>query len=191
MGINKQGVGHFSNQNRKLDLHYVFIKVSVRHLLFNLERTMKNIILFIAFGAFFMSATLPIETEKNPSDMWKTLGKVTFKMKKDDIMGYDVEVPIFSKTVKALAGKTIEIRGYIIPVEGYKQQGYFVFSAYPYNLCYFCGGAGKETVMEVFTKKNTTIKYTAKPITIKGELVLNSKDVNKLMYLLEDAVIVK
>ena len=151
---------------------------------------MKNTVIVLILGAFFLNATLPVELDNNPADMWKTLGKVTFKMKKDDLMDYDIEVPIFSKEVRALAGKTIEIKGYIIPVEGYKAQGYFVFSAYPYNLCYFCGGAGKETVMEVFTKKNTTIKYTAKPITIKGKLVLNSKDVNKLMYLLEDAVLV-
>lgn len=151
---------------------------------------MKNTAIILILGAFFLNATLPIETQKKPEEVWKTLGKVTFKMKKDDLMGYDVEVPIFSKEVKALAGETIEIKGYIIPVEGYKQQGYFVFSAYPYNLCYFCGGAGKETVMEVFTKKNTTIKYTAKPITIKGKLILNSKDINKLMYLLEDTVLV-
>jgi hypothetical protein len=144
----------------------------------------------LLLSSFLIGATLPNPVNNDPEAIWKTLGKVAFKMKKDELMGYDVEIPIFSKEVKALAGQTITIKGYIIPVEGYKAQGYFVFSAYPYNLCYFCGGAGKETVMEVFTKKGTTIKYTAKPITIRGKLVLNAKDINKLMYLLEDAVLV-
>ena len=148
-----------------------------------------SILLFAVF--LFTNANIPAELQQNPADTWKILEKVTFKTKKDPMLGYDVDIPIFSKEVKALAGETVEIRGYIIPVEGYKQQGYFVFSAYPYNLCYFCGGAGKETVMEVFAKEGTTVKYTAKPITIKGKLVLNSKDVNKLMYLLEDTVLVK
>jgi hypothetical protein len=140
----------------------------------------------------FTNASMPINLEQTPpEETWKILANVTFKTKKDPMLGYDVDVPIFSKEVKELEGKTIEIRGYIIPVEGYKQQGYFVFSAYPYNLCYFCGGAGPETVMEVFAKKGTSVKYTAKPITIKGRLVLNSKDVNKLMYLLEDGVLVE
>ena len=156
----------------------------MQHKIFNI-----SILLFAIF--LFTNANVPAELQKNPAETWKTLGNVTFKTKKDPMLGYDVDIPIFGKEVKALAGKTVEIRGYIIPVEGYKQQGYFVFSAYPYNLCYFCGGSGKETVMEVFTKKGTTVKYTAKPITIKGKLVLNSKDVNKLMYLLEDAVLVK
>jgi hypothetical protein len=140
----------------------------------------------------FTNASMPMNLEQTPpEETWKILANVTFKTKKDPMLGYDVDVPIFSKEVKELEGKTIEIRGYIIPVEGYKQQGYFVFSAYPYNLCYFCGGAGPETVMEVFAKKGTSVKYTAKPITIKGRLVLNSKDVNKLMYLLEDGVLVE
>jgi hypothetical protein len=149
-----------------------------------------SILLFSIF--LFTNANITTEFNQNPpEDTWKILGNVTFKTKKDPMLGYDVDVPIFGKEVKELEGKTIEIRGYIIPVEGYKQQGYFVFSAYPYNLCYFCGGAGPETVMEVFTKKGTTVKYTAKPITIKGKLVLNSKDVNKLMYLMEDAILVE
>ena len=140
----------------------------------------------------FTNASMPMNLEQTPpEETWKILANVTFKTKKDPMLGYDVDVPIFSKEVKELEGKTIEIRGYIIPVEGYKQQGYFVFSAYPYNLCYFCGGAGPETVMEVFAKKGTSVKYTAKPITIKGRLVLNSKDVNKLMYLLEDGVLME
>lgn len=137
------------------------------------------------------SAILPKGINPGLKGIWKTLSNVTFKSKKDPTFGYYVDVPIFSKEVKALEGKIVEVEGYIIPVEGYQRQGYFVFSAYPYNLCYFCGGAGPETVMEVFTKKGTTIKYTAKPITIKGKLVLNSKDVNKLMYLLEDVVLIE
>lgn len=139
----------------------------------------------------FSSTTLPIEVNPGLKGIWKTLSNVTFKSKKDPTFGYYVDVPIFSKEVKALEGEIVEVEGYIIPVEGYQRQGYFVFSAYPYNLCYFCGGAGQETVMEVFTKKGTTIKYTAKPITIKGRLALNSKDVNKLMYLLEDTVLIE
>lgn len=156
----------------------------------NMIKKLLNISLLIVVTLLFTNATPPTEVQQNPEGTWKTLSKVTFKTKKDPMLNYDVDIPIFGKEVKALAGKTITIRGYIIPVEGYRAQGYFVFSAYPYNLCYFCGGAGPETVMEVFTKKGTTVKYTAKPITIKGKLALNSKDVNKLMYLLEDAVLV-
>ena len=147
--------------------------------------------IFIAFIAVFAFTAIPHKAVAQNENLWKTLSKITFRKEYDEMLGFKIDVPVFSEDILKLEGKEVTVRGYIIPVEGYQQQGYFVFSAYPYNLCYFCGGAGPETVMEVFTKEGTTVKYTAKPITIKGKLVLNSKDVNKLMYLLEDAVLVE
>jgi hypothetical protein len=83
----------------------------------------------------------------------------------------------------------VEIKGYIIPVEGYKNQKEFVFSAFPYSMCFFCGGAGPETVMEVFSKE--PIKYTAEAIIIRGKLELNDSDVNRLMYILNNAELLR
>lgn len=121
-------------------------------------------------------------------NMWQTLAKITFKKQYDEMLGFKVDIPVFSEDIKALSGKTVEIKGYIIPVEGYKNHKEFVFSAFPYNMCFFCGGAGPETVMEVYAKE--AIKYTAEPITIRGKLELNDNDVNRLIYALHDAVIV-
>jgi len=94
-------------------------------------------------------------------------------------------VPVFSDEVKALENKEITIKGYIIPVEGYKSHKEFIFSAFPYNLCFFCGGAGPETVMEVSAVEG--VKYSTEPIILKGKLELNSKDINRLMYSLSNA----
>ena len=88
-----------------------------------------------------------------------------------------------------MAGKEIEIKGYIIPVEGYKSHTEFIFSAFPYNMCFFCGNAGAETVMEVYAKE--PVKYQTESIVIKGILELNDTDINQLMYILKDAVIVE
>lgn len=120
---------------------------------------------------------------------WKTLGKVTYKKKFDELLGFKVDVPVFGKEVKELDGKMITIQGYIIPVEGYKSHKEFIFSAYPYSSCFFCGAAGPETVMEV--KSSEPVKYSVNPIKIKGILRLNDKDINKLMYSLNDAKIVE
>jgi len=121
---------------------------------------------------------------------WKTLSKITYKQQYDEMMGFDIDIPVFSQSVKDLEGKEVEVEGYIIPVEGYKQQSNFVFSAYPYNMCFFCGGAGPETVMEV-NSDDPKITYTSKPIIIKGVLELNSGDINRLMYTLKDAMLVE
>jgi len=122
-------------------------------------------------------------------NLWQSLADLTFKKEYDEMLGFKVDVPVFSESLKELEGKEVTIKGYIIPVEGYKSHTEFVFSAYPYNMCFFCGGAGPETVMEVYAIE--AIKYTAEPVTIKGKLELNDSDINRLIYALNDATLVE
>ena len=143
----------------------------------------------ILIALIITSITLSAQEQKK-ENTWKTLSKITYKQQYDEIMGFDIDVPVFSQSVKDLEGKEVEVEGYIIPVEGYKQQSNFVFSAYPYNMCFFCGGAGPETVMEV-NSDDPKITYTSKPIIIKGTLELNSGDINRLMYTLNNAVLIE
>jgi len=146
---------------------------------------MKKIFLFVALSVLTTAVFAQDEAPQAPN-MWKTLGKITFKKEYDEMMGFKVDVPVFSKDVQALEGKEVTVRGYIIPVEDYGGQKEFVFSAFPYNMCFFCGGAGPETVMKVSASEE--IPYTAEAITIKGKLNLNSTDRNELMYALTGAV---
>ncbi len=151
---------------------------------------MKHILTtFILFFAVTAVTFAQDEQKANPKNTWKTLGNITFKKQFDEFMGFKVDVPVFAPEVQALDGKEITIKGYIIPTEGYKSHKAFVFSAYPYNMCYFCGGAGPETVMEVDADED--IKYTADPVTIKGILQLNSGDINQLIYSMTKATLVK
>ncbi|MEQ8702730.1 MAG: hypothetical protein RIC19_02360 [Phaeodactylibacter sp.] len=141
---------------------------------------MKNLLIAIA-TVLLSSAAIQAHAQ---GTTWKTLAKITFKKEYNEMMGFKVDVPVFSEDVLAMEGKIVDVRGYIIPVEGYKGHKEFIFSAYPYNMCFFCGGAGPETVMEVFA--NESIEYTAEPITIRGKLELNADDINRLIYALTD-----
>lgn len=127
--------------------------------------------------------------KKKKASVWKTLAKITYKKEFDELMGFKIDKPVFSDKVYALEGKEVEIKGYIIPVEGYKSHSEFIFSAFPYNMCFFCGGAGPETVMEVKSKE--PVKYTAEQIILKGKLELNADDINRLMYILTDAEMIE
>lgn len=127
--------------------------------------------------------------EKEDINTWKKLGKITFKKEYDELMGFKIDKPVFSEDVLAMEGEEVTIKGYIIPVEGYKSHKEFIFSAFPYNMCFFCGGAGPETVMEV--EAATPVKFTAESIVLKGILRLNADDINKLMYKIENASLVK
>lgn len=132
--------------------------------------------------------TLSVIAQSN-DNVWNTLSKITFKKEYDELLGFKVDVPVFSEEVLALENQEVIIKGYIIPVEGYKSHKEFIFSAFPYNLCFFCGGAGPETVMEVFATES--VKYTTDPIYLKGKLELNASDINRLMYALNNAEQIK
>jgi len=113
--------------------------------------------------------------------LWKTLGKITYKKKYDELMGFKIDIPVFSDPIKALDGKEVTVKGYIIPVEGYKSHKEFILSAFPYNMCFFCGGAGPETVMEVEAIEG--IEYSAEQVLIKGKLKLNDDDINFYFFI--------
>ncbi len=141
----------------------------------------------ISVSASAQTAAEP-EPEQKKS-LWKTLSKITYKKKYDELMGFKIDIPVFSDPIKKLDGKEVIVKGYIIPVEGYKSHKEFILSAFPYNMCFFCGGAGPETVMEVEAVEG--IEYSAEQVLIKGKLQLNDDDINRLMYLLTDAVLVE
>ena len=146
-------------------------------------------LLFLFTGAMLLSFSSPLFSQSSAKNtMWKTLSRITYKKEYDEMLGFKVDVPVFSQDVISLDGKEVTITGYIIPVEGYKSHKEFILSAYPYNMCFFCGGAGPETVMEVVSIK--PVAFTADPITIKGTLHLNSDDINRLMYSLEEVKMV-
>ena len=107
--------------------------------------------------------------------MWPALSKVSYKKEYDALLGIKVDRPVFSSDVKSFAGKIIQLKGYIIPTDGFKSHTEFVFSAFPYSSCFFCGKAGPETVIEIQAKE--PIQYTSEPIEIKGKLIFNEKDI--------------
>lgn len=144
---------------------------------------MRTLLIFCAL-LFAGQATLSAQT----NNLWTTLAKITYEKRFDDLLGFKVDVPVFAAEIKALEGKVVEVTGYIVPVEGYKSHTEFVFSAYPYNMCFFCGGAGPETVMEVTSK--VPVKYSTERIRLRGKLLLNDDDINRLMYVLIDAELV-
>ena len=130
-----------------------------------------------------------VQEEDKNDNVWKTLSKITYKKEFDEFLGFKIDIPVFADAVKALNGKEIEVKGYIIPVEGYQSHTEFIFSAFPYNMCFFCGGAGPETVMEVEAIEG--VEYTSEQVILKGKLQLNDADINRLMYLLTDAKLVE
>ena len=66
-----------------------------------------------------------------------------------------------------------------------------MLSAYPYTQCFFCGGAGPESVIDVLAEELTNHFSMDDIVTFEGQLRLNATDLNYLNYILEDAVLAK
>ena len=120
---------------------------------------------------------------------WELLKYVEFdEIWSEEFQAYYM-VPKFSKSVKEMDGKEVQIRGFIIPVD--IVQDYYVLSANPYSSCFFCGQAGPESVMEIQMIKKYEGLRMDQVITYKGTLKLNVDDIYQLNYILEDAEIVE
>ena len=118
---------------------------------------------------------------------WINLADVTFEEKKDSVdapLSYNFAT--FGETLIALAGQEVSITGYMIPMDPMGIT--FVLSRNPNATCFFCGGAGPETVLQLNMKKSALKRYTTDDrLTFKGKLQLNEKDINSLTYVLEEA----
>jgi hypothetical protein len=119
------------------------------------------------------------------ADAWKILSEVRFETQPVGEEGYEMDVPRFSDRLKSYNGKKITLKGYLIPLSEVGGKQAYMLSSLPFNSCYFCGGAGPETVIEMETKQ--TISFTTNQIVVEGVFVLNEKDLDHHMYILKQA----
>jgi len=152
------------------------------------------------FGDAFTSPNdgkFAIEEAEPPAGPWADLLELKFKIYFDEAVDEVIFEPKFSKSIRAYEGKVIELEGFIIPHdivvnttgEENDDGTKFMFSAYPLASCFFCGGAGQESVMEAYPK--APISYTETKVTLRGRLELNTTDPMQLSYLLKDATLVE
>jgi len=131
-------------------------------------------------------ATSQINSIAQVPSVWKNLAEVTYKISEDNFG--ELYIPVFSENTKKLEGKVVEADGYIIPFEGMFKPEHIILSSLPLAECFFCGSGGPETVMEVMMA--SPVKYTSKRVKVRGTLTLNSKDPEKLMYIMKDAKLI-
>lgn len=120
-----------------------------------------------------------------PSLVWPKLYDIGFTKGSDNLGEF--EKPVFSESVRSLENKTVVLPGYMVPLENETTSRRIMLSSLPLNACFFCGVGGPETVVEVILKKKT--EYIEKPIQVKGTLRLNEIDPDKMIYVLEEAVV--
>ncbi|RMG28496.1 MAG: DUF3299 domain-containing protein [Bacteroidetes bacterium] len=118
---------------------------------------------------------------------WETLEDVSFRDEYfEQVDGY-MMMPEYGLSVKALENKEVFISGYLIPVD----VNWYILSAFPYSSCFFCGGAGPESVVELEFDEKTRRFKTDEWLSFKGTFVLNPDDIDHLPYMLKHAELIE
>ncbi|MEM6261429.1 MAG: hypothetical protein AAGI38_02900 [Bacteroidota bacterium] len=116
---------------------------------------------------------------------WIDLADVSFVDKYYPEVEQIMLFPKFGETVQGLEGKKVSIPGYIIPID--EEKGQYVLSAFPMSACFFCGGAGPESVVQLNLTESDASYKVDDWATFKGTLRLNDEDIDQMNYILESA----
>lgn len=122
---------------------------------------------------------------------WRYLLSTRFAQEYNEELGMEVDVPLFSDTLSALHGELVTLSGYYIPVDETGDENIVILSAYPYAQCFFCGQAGVESIIDILPQKSIPRLKTDDRVSFRGRLKLNSQDYDYLIYILEDAELIK
>ncbi|MDZ4714090.1 MAG: hypothetical protein SH819_01355 [Cytophagales bacterium] len=123
------------------------------------------------------------------SDGWALFAKTKFEAKYNTKSAEYFLYPIFSTELKDLVGKEVSLEGYYLPID-IEGDAYIILSKYPYSQCFFCGGAGPESIAEVTFKAKPGKFQMDQFLRVKGKLKLNEGDIEHGNFILVDAVIV-
>lgn len=135
---------------------------------------------------FFM-LSLPLKAQIKIS--WETLADVHFTDKYIEAEDAYYYYPHFGNSVKALEGKEVYLKGYMLPLA--PKEGFFILSRNPYAACFFCGASGPESIVELQLKPGYPQFRMDQLVTIKGYLKLNQDDIYSCNYILEEAEVYK
>ncbi len=117
---------------------------------------------------------------------WQHLSDVEFKdVYLEELKAYYWK-PLFGKDIQKSEGEDFYITGYVIPVD--IDEDFYVLSRYPFANCFFCGGAGPETVVDLqFDGKAPREYATDERLTFAGKLRLNADDIYQMNYIIDGA----
>ncbi|MBN7811826.1 DUF3299 domain-containing protein [Algoriphagus sp. H41] len=137
--------------------------------------------------AFLLTLSIPAFSQTRIT--WDTLTDVTFTDKYSEEVKAYFYFPEFGPTVRALDGKEVIIKGYLLEID--PDNDVYILSANPFAECFFCGGAGPESIIELKLPKDHPRFKMDQVLTFRGRLKLNAFDVYQCNYILENATVYK
>jgi hypothetical protein len=117
---------------------------------------------------------------------WQQLADVSIERieDKENFMSYNLAQ--FGENLQLLDSTEIYISGYLIPIDAMGLT--YALSRNPNASCFFCGGAGPETVILLRVKPENYKRYaTDTRMTFSGRLQMNENDKDSFIYVLHEA----
>jgi hypothetical protein len=137
-----------------------------------------------------LAASVSFAVKAQTTEGWALIAKTKFDAKYNEKVGEYYLYPTFPEDLKAKVGKEMTLEGYYLPID-VEGNGYIILSKFPYSQCFFCGGAGPESIVEV-TFKGKQPKFEADQyIRVTGKLKLNPGDIDHGNFMLEEAALVE
>ena len=138
-------------------------------------------------SAIFLSVVMFSLQGQELPDGWVLFSDVKFESKySEEGEGYFL-YPKFGEDLRAYEGKEVELQGYFIPID--TGDDMLIISRYSYASCFFCGGAGPESVAAVLPREKLPRFYMDQVITVRGKLELNSSNINQLNFIIREATV--
>ncbi|WPR76749.1 DUF3299 domain-containing protein [Algoriphagus sp. NG3] len=134
---------------------------------------------------FFLATSVYSQTKID----WDILSDVTFTDKYSEEVQAYYYFPTFGPSVLSLNKKEVIIRGYVLEID--RGNDVYILSANPFAACFFCGGAGPESIVELKLDKDHPRFKMDQVVTFKGTLKLNAIDIYQCNYILENAKVYK
>lgn len=120
-------------------------------------------------------------------DMWSLFSKTRFVEKLNREFGMYFLYPRFPDELKEIEGKTVTVSGFYIPLD-MNNSNIAIVSKFPMAECFFCGGAGPESIVVGYLKNKPNKRFkTDEIVKIRGKLKLNEDDIEELNFILIDA----
>ena len=135
---------------------------------------------------FIILLAFPGQVTAQAQINWDVLADVRFEATYSSELGVELTSAAFGPWPKAFEGKEVSITGYVLPLDPMGLS--YVLSRNPNASCFFCGGAGPETILGLNFKPGAMQRYkTDQRVTFQGVLQLNELDDDQFNYMLLDA----
>lgn len=134
----------------------------------------------------FLAVKAQVGQPRTNLEGWDIFSTVKFKSKYYKAYNESFLTPEFDSKLLSLEGSIIQISGHYMPLD-LPDRKMIILSRYPYSACFFCGGAGPESVIEIHFPTKAPKPKPDQIISVRGKLKLNNTDVEHLNFILTEA----